>query len=199
MQTERRQTAVKAIVAAMNSMSKIQQEQNKLKINLLENSQKYQDNFFNTMMKSQMDREQSKYDNDLAIMRERAILPLKTQAAKDIWQMRADIDRRSAEDKMRREGQSPILNRANIRSQIRERTARAKYYENGGKTSLTNLNAQIAQKVIDGTATPEEYLHYQNVIMKQQKGGGNDMSFMDTVPSENSQGTAETEDIWAGL
>lgn len=44
-----RETMIKSIAAAMNSVSKIQQEQNKLRMNLLLNSQKYQNNFLNEM------------------------------------------------------------------------------------------------------------------------------------------------------
>jgi len=53
-----RQTAIKSLLAVMDSTSRIQQEQNKIKMNMLENSQKFQNSFFESMMKNKMETQQ---------------------------------------------------------------------------------------------------------------------------------------------
>ncbi len=68
-----RQVALKAMIAAMNSVSKIQQEQNKLKANLLENSEKYRNQFMYDMQV-----QKAKGEQDLA--NKQAMLPLEIEA-----------------------------------------------------------------------------------------------------------------------
>jgi hypothetical protein len=73
-------TAVKSIVAAMKSIANIQQEQNKLKMNLFENSEKYRQNFMMGLMKQRSELENKKammpYDIESDRLKKQNMSPL---------------------------------------------------------------------------------------------------------------------------
>lgn len=77
-----RQAAVKSVIAAMNSLSKIQQEQNKIKMQMFLHDKEQQDNFFNQMrLKKEM-------------------LPLELEAEKQKMQQKAQIEAQSPEGQL---------------------------------------------------------------------------------------------------
>lgn len=90
-----RRQMLKGIIGAMKSISNIQQEQNKLKMNLLENSQKFQNAYFEKMMGNQMD-----------LAKEKEILRLKAQP-----EFMAPNDRAVYENQQILKGQYEVENR----------------------------------------------------------------------------------------
>ena len=95
-----RQTAIKSLLAVMDSTSRIQQEQNKIKMNMLENSQKFQNSFFESMMKNKMETQQKQemvpFELEQKRQEKQMMNPLETE---QLSQYKADPGRFSAPGK----------------------------------------------------------------------------------------------------